>query len=128
MVSALGIQATFVQENIHKFVDILQLSAPGKIVLPINKVILETTSLMPMTKYMDKRHIVPMQSFKCFFSHPPQNSLVVMTANEKVRQGRYKSTPKGKELKRLDLMVRKADSNSPLQMHIANEQALNMTL
>ncbi|EMP42457.1 hypothetical protein UY3_00296 [Chelonia mydas] len=57
-----------------------------------------------------------------------RNSLVVMTANEKVRQGRYKSTPKGKELKRLDLMVRKADSNSPLQMHIANEQALNMTL
>lgn len=41
MASALGIQAEFVQEKIQKLLDILQSSAPKRIALSINEVILE---------------------------------------------------------------------------------------
>lgn len=104
MASSLGIQAQFVQENSHKLVDIRQSSAPERVTLPMNEVILEfakslwntSISITPMAKHTDERYCVPMQGFKYFFSHPPPNSLVVTEANERVQEGRCKFTPKYK--------------------------------
>ncbi|KAH1169347.1 hypothetical protein KIL84_013937 [Mauremys mutica] len=108
MATTLGIQAEFLQENMHKLLDSLQSSTLGRVVLPINEDLLEpakalwnTPALLPSTaKLLEKQYLVPMQGFEGFYSHPAPNLLVITAANDRAWQGKFKSTPKDKESRR----------------------------
>lgn len=95
--SLLDIQAEEVCQKTHKLVDIIALTGLSRVALP---------------------------GFKYLYSHTPAGSLVVAAAMEQKRQGHQTLTPKGKELKRLDLFGRKLDLTRGLQLRIANQQAL----
>ncbi|KAH1178320.1 hypothetical protein KIL84_012022 [Mauremys mutica] len=108
MATSLDIQDKFVQENVHKLVNILQPLAPGRVALTTNETILEpaksfwnSPTLTCTAKCTDKRYYVPIQSFESFFTHPAPNSLADMAASETGK------TCLKKESKKLDLVERK---------------------
>lgn len=43
---SVGIQTEFLKENTHKLLDVLQLSAPGRMSLPINDAVLEPSKVL----------------------------------------------------------------------------------
>lgn len=85
----LGIQAEFVQENARKLVDTLQSSAPGRVVLSTKEAILEPVASLEYPSFLHAHskaywYYGPMLGFKCVFSHPALNSLIV--ANETIER------------------------------------------
>lgn len=121
-----------VQENPLQLVDILHISGPVRVALPIKKNILDLTKMLwkrswclpPNTKRTEKRkYQVPSQGHEHFCLHPTAGMLVT-TVIKKSCMGCFKSIPKDKDLKKLDLFERNVYSVSEWQARIANRQII----
>lgn len=74
MAVSLDIQAEFLQDNIHKLLDILQPFASGRVALIINDASLKPTnvlwsvpdSVLPTGKHLEKHYFVSVQRFEGF--------------------------------------------------------------
>ncbi|KAH1171268.1 hypothetical protein KIL84_006886 [Mauremys mutica] len=80
--------------------------------------------ITPTVEHMEKCYFILVQGFDGFYSCPAPNSLVVTAVNDRAQQGRFKSTPRHKDSKQMDLMGRKIYTFSSLQMCVANQQPL----
>lgn len=86
----LVMQVDLVQLNTHRLLDFHEMTPLGRDALPFNDDLLELenalwymlASLAPTAKCTNKHHI-PTSWFKCFYSHPALNSLIIMAANER---------------------------------------------
>lgn len=89
MAPTLDIQADFLQETTHKLLDILQLSALGRIALLIYDAVLESAKVLgvpwfPCRLWLSiQRNINPLQGFEGIYSHLIPNSLAVRAVNDR---------------------------------------------
>ncbi|EMP33894.1 hypothetical protein UY3_08978 [Chelonia mydas] len=128
----LQIQLEVVKDSHHCLLGILHSSSSSKIILPINKAILDPgrtiwqipALVVPTCKQVDKKYYVPAKESEFLFSHPPPNSIVMDTVNSCGHQHQMRSTPYERDWKHLDLFRRKVYSTATLQLRIANYQAL----
>lgn len=71
-----------------------------------------------------KKYYVPVSGYEYPYSHPPPESLVILVANKRDRQGPLSTACKQKDAKKLDLLGRKVYLTDGLQLCISNQQAL----
>lgn len=117
MAASLGIQAEILQENTFKLLVILQPSAPQKLFGACQLWCFLLQSVWrnaTLHQSRDLRAFIP--------PIPAPISLVITMVNNGAQQGKFKSTLKDKDSKRMDLMGRKIYTSSALQMWIANQQ------
>lgn len=129
----LGLKIQELKVTLHSLVDILAAAAPYKMALPINKKVMGPVKALwqiPSLPYLrwgvEKKYYVLASEFQYLYLHPLR-SLVVSAANERGRQGQSSTTPKQKDVERLDLFRRKVYLMGSLQLHTSNQQALLVT-
>ncbi|EMP37706.1 Acetyl-CoA carboxylase [Chelonia mydas] len=87
----LRIQAEEVIEDVEPMVDLLALPGPACIALPLIKTVSATTktlwqtaaSLPTTVKHNGKHYFVPLKGYEHLYCHPPPDSLVMDTANQR---------------------------------------------
>ncbi|EMP40593.1 hypothetical protein UY3_02193 [Chelonia mydas] len=100
--------------------------------LPLHEVVAKITnalwqtpsSLSLISKRGEHKYFVPSKGHEYLYTHPAPKSLVVEAVNHREREGQRGNTPKNKDSRRLDLVVRKVYSSCSLQLWVANHQAL----
>lgn len=101
MAEALQIQQHEVTEPHHKLVDILHSYTSARMVLPVNKALLDPAriiwqtpaSVLPTCRWADKKYFVPAKSIEFSFSHPLPNSIIVDAVKSRYHQYQHRSTP-----------------------------------
>ncbi|EMP30099.1 Calcium-dependent secretion activator 1 [Chelonia mydas] len=132
VVNVLRITLEEVLKNQHEPTDILQPSSAFKMAFPINAAIMDPAkniwqtlaTITPACKHADRKYYVPSKGSEFLFIHPAPNSLIVEAANQRNKQQHSRSTPSGKDSKRLDILSRKVYASSTLQFRVANYATL----
>lgn len=91
----LGFQMEEVSKGVDPMTDILALSGPARVALPLVKTIQNTTkalwqtpvSLPPTAKKVERKYFVPSKDHEYLYTHPPPGSPVIAVANQCERQG-----------------------------------------